>query len=72
MKEEKSKKKKKNSTVTVKANKKGRHVMKFMNFLRVVLIPIYYVLKPFRFYGNRKVPDGACVYVVNHYTVFAT
>ena len=70
MKEEKSKKKKKNSTVTVKANKKGRHVMKFMNFLRVVLIPIYYVLKPFRFYGNRKVPDGACVYVVNHYTVF--
>lgn len=63
-------KKKKIATITVKANKKGRHYMPFMNFLRVLLIPPYFLLKPFRFYGNSKVKDGACVYVCNHYTMF--
>jgi len=61
------KKKKKNAEITVKANKKGRHIMKLMNVLRVIVIPVYWLLKPFRFYGNRKVKDGACVYICNHY-----
>lgn len=60
---------KKQKTITVKANKKGRHIMKFLNFLRVLVLPIYYLLKPYKFYGPRKVKDGACVYVVNHYTL---
>lgn len=44
--------------------------MKFLNFLRVLVIPIYYLLKPFRYYGNRKVKDGACIYIGNHYGLF--
>lgn len=56
--------------ITVKADKNGRHIMKFLNFLRVILIPIYWTLKPYRFYGNRKVKDGACIYVGNHLTMF--
>ena len=60
----------KNKTITVKANKKGRHVIPFLNFLRIIFIPWYFLLKPFRFFGGRKVKDGACVYVINHYTIF--
>ena len=67
---EKKEKKKKSKPITVKANKKGRHVMKFLNFIRIVFIPLYFLVKPFRFYGNRKVKDGACIYVINHYTIF--
>lgn len=65
-----NKKKKKKSDITVKANKKGRHIIKLLNFLRVIVIPIYWLVKPFRYYGNRKVKDGACVYVCNHYGLF--
>lgn len=60
----------KNKTITVKANKKGRHVIPFLNFLRIIFIPWYFLLKPFRYFGGRKVKDGACVYVINHYTIF--
>lgn len=56
-------------TITVPANKKGRHVLPLMNFLRVLVIPFYFLFKPFRFYGKRKAPEGACVYVGNHYTL---
>lgn len=61
-------KKTKKQDITVKANKKGRHIMRLLNFLRVLIIPAYWCLKPFRFYGNRKVKDGACVFIGNHYT----
>ena len=67
---EKKKKKAKKYEITVKANKKGRHIMPFLNFFRVLVIPIYYLLKPFRFYGPKKVKDGPCVYVCNHYGMF--
>ena len=70
--QEKKKKKtdKKSKPITVKANKKGRHIIVFMNIARVIAIPIYYLLKPFRFFGKRKVKDGPCVYISNHYTLF--
>ena len=58
---------KKSTTITVKANKKGRHIIGLINFLRVLVIPFYYVLRPFKYYGKRKVADGACVYICNHY-----
>ena len=64
---EKPKKTKKTRPITVKANRKGRHIMKLLNVLRVIIIPVYYLLRPFKFYGNRKVKDGACVYISNHY-----
>ncbi len=59
--------KKKKADITVKANKKGRHIMKLLNVLRVIVIPFYWIFRPFRFYGNRKVKDGACIYICNHY-----
>lgn len=69
--DKKAKKRKKNKySITIPANKKGRHVMPFMNFLRAICIPIYKVIFPFRCYGNYKVADGACVYVCNHYRIW--
>lgn len=61
---------KKQRKITVKANKKGRHIMPMMNVLRVLIIPIYFLVKPFKFYGKRKVQDGACIYICNHYSLF--
>lgn len=67
-KEEKTKKK--SAPITVNANKKGRHIIGFINFLRVIVIPFYYIIKPFRYFGKRKVADGPCVYICNHYKLF--
>ena len=66
---EKSSKKKKYS-ILFKKNRKGRPVSRLLSFIRVIFIPFYFLLKPFRFYGNKNVPDGACVFVGNHYTLF--
>ncbi len=52
------------------ANKKGKHIMPFMSFLRVVLFPIHYFVYPFRLLGNKKVPDGAYIYYGNHYSIW--
>ena len=65
--EKKKKKQKKTPSITIKANKKGRHINGFINFLRVLVLPIYHVIRPFRFYGNKKVKDGPCVYISNHF-----
>lgn len=67
---EKKGKKKKKTEITVKANRKGRHIMRLLNVLRVIVIPIYWCFKPFRFYGKRKVQDGPYVYIGNHYALF--
>lgn len=60
-------KKEKSKPITVKANKKGKHINPFLNFLRCLVIPLYYLVRPFRFYGEKKVPEGACVFISNHY-----
>lgn len=64
------KKTEKKRSITVPANKKGRHVMGMLNFLRIIVIPFFWLCLPFRFYGKRKVKDGACVYVCNHYRIW--
>ena len=61
---------KKVKPITVKANKRGRHCMPLLNFLRILVIPIYFLFRPFRFYGNRKVKDGAYIYISNHFGIF--
>lgn len=66
----KRKEPKKKRSVTVPANKKGRHIMGLLNVLRVIVIPIFWLCLPFRFYGKRKVADGACVYIGNHYRIW--
>ena len=58
---------KKKAEITVKANRKGRHIMYLLNVLRVLVVPVFWILRPFRFYGNWKVQDGACIYICNHY-----
>ena len=58
---------KKKAEITVKANKKGRHIMHLLNVLRVLVVPVFWILRPFRFYGNWKVQGGACIYICNHY-----
>lgn len=63
-------KNKKKKSITVKANKKGRHTMLFLNLFRILIVPFYYILKPFKVYGNRNVKDGACIFVCNHYSLF--
>lgn len=60
--------KKTQKTITVKANKNGRHVMPLLNVLRVILIPILFLVRPFKLHGNKKVKDGACIYISNHYS----
>ncbi|MBO5411973.1 MAG: 1-acyl-sn-glycerol-3-phosphate acyltransferase [Clostridia bacterium] len=67
---EKASKKKRKREITVKANKKGRHIIPLQNFLKALVVPFYFLLKPYRFYGNKKVKDGACIYICNHYTIF--
>ena len=52
------------------ANKKGKHVMHFMNVLRVILYPIHALLFPFRLHGQKKVGKGAYIYVCNHYSLW--
>ena len=65
----KEKKEKKVRSITIKANKKGKHINKFLNFMRCLVIPPFYLFKPFRYYGNKKVPDGACIFISNHYAM---
>lgn len=67
---QKEKSAKEKRTITVPANGKGRHVMPLLNFLRMLVIPVFWLCLPFRFYGKRKVADGACVYVCNHYRIW--
>ena len=62
--------KKKKSNILYKKTKSGKHVSGVINFARIFGLPIYWFFKPFRFYGPRKVKDGACLYVCNHYTMF--
>lgn len=61
---------KKDFVITTKANKKGRHINGFINLLRVIVVPFHYILRPYRYIGNRKVKDGAYIYVSNHYDFF--
>ena len=62
--------KKKKTNILYKKTKNGKHVSGVINFARLFGLPIYWFFKPFRFYGTRKVKDGACLYVCNHYTMF--
>ena len=45
------KQKGKRRTITVPADKKGRHIMGMLNLVRIVVIPIFWLCLPFRFYG---------------------
>ncbi len=61
------KKKKTKKSILVKANKKGKHINPFLNVLRCLVIPVFFLVKPFRFFGKKNVPNGACIFISNHY-----
>ena len=63
-------KKKKKTNILYKTTKKGKHVSGVLNFARIAAMPFFWLFKPFRYYGKRKVKDGACLYVCNHYTLY--
>lgn len=56
--------------VLFKVDKKGRHVSKCMNVLRFFFYPIHWLVYPFRLHGKKKVADGPCIFVGNHYTLW--
>ncbi|MGN0822361.1 MAG: lysophospholipid acyltransferase family protein [Candidatus Gallimonas sp.] len=52
------------------ANRKGDHVMRSMNVLRFLFYPVHRLVYPFRLHGNKKIGQGACIYVGNHYCLW--
>ena len=58
---------KKKPSILFKVNKKGLHVSSCISFLRTCILPFVRLCYPFRYFGNKKVKDGACIYVSNHY-----
>lgn len=52
------------------ANKKGYHIMHFMNFLRFLFYPVHFLVYPFKLHGHKRVGKGACIYFGNHYCIF--
>lgn len=55
------------TSIAFKVDKNGRHVNGWCSFLRNCIAPFVRLFYPFRYYGNRKVKDGAGLYVMNHY-----
>ncbi len=67
----KKNKKKKNQGIRLfPANKKGYHIMRWMNFFRFLLCPWNAMLYPYKMYGNTKIGKGACIFVGNHYCMW--
>ena len=62
-------KKEKKNEVLVKANKAGRHPIPFLSFLRICILPLYRLVRPFKVYGKYEPQAGACIFVGNHYTM---
>lgn len=52
------------------ADKKGRHIMHVLNFLRALFYPVHSLFYPFKLYGHKKVGLGAYIYVGNHYCLW--
>ena len=63
------KKVKKKYSITVKPNKEGKHYNILLNVVRVLFFPAFCLVKPFRFFGSKKLPDGACIFICNHYAM---
>ncbi len=64
------KEKKKKATVFYKKNKKGQPVSGLMNAMRIIAIPFNSFLYPCKLFGHKKVADGPCIYVGNHYCLW--
>ncbi len=52
------------------ANRKGKHVMHYLNFLRFLFYVPHFLIYPYKLYGHKKVEQGPCIYVGNHYCLW--
>ena len=59
----------KKKDILVKENKKGKHPIGFLSFLRICILPFYRLARPFKVYGKYEPENGACIFVCNHYTM---
>ncbi len=59
--------KKKAPSILYKVKKNGKHTSPCMTFLRTCILPFVRFCYPFKAVGAKKVVDGPCVYVCNHY-----
>ena len=64
---QKKEKAKKKPSILFKVNKKGLHISPCMSFLRTFILPLVRFCYPFKYFGDKKVENGACLYVSNHY-----
>ncbi len=69
-KRQKREKQMKNRKLLFPANKKGKHVMHLMNFLRFLFYPVHFLVYPYKLYGHKKVGLGAYIYMGNHYCIW--
>ena len=67
---QKKAKKEKKRKLLFPANKKGKHIMHLMNFIRVLFYPIHFLVYPYKLYGHKKVGLGPYIYVGNHYCIW--
>ena len=65
----KAPKKNKQSDILFNIKKNGRHINGWYNFIRIFILPLVRLISPFKIIGTKKVNDGACVYVSNHFSM---
>ena len=65
----KAPKKNKQSNILFSIKKNGRHINGWYNFIRIFILPLVRLISPFKIIGTKKVNDGACVYVSNHFSM---
>lgn len=56
--------------LTFQTTRKGKKVSIILTVLRIICIPVFFLIFPFRFYGNKKVKDGPCIFIGNHYRIW--
>lgn len=66
MAEQQKNKKATKNTLLIKANKKGQHFNPLLIVLHAIFINLFRVIKPFRYFGNRKIKNGPFIYICNH------
>ncbi len=68
--EKKGEKAEKKRKLLFPADKKGRHIIRLMNLLRVLFVPVHFLVYPYKLYGHKKAGLGPCIYMGNHYCIW--
>lgn len=60
----------KKNDLSFHTTRKGKKISIMLIVLRILCVPFFFLIYPFHFYGNRKVKDGPCIYIGNHYRIW--